>query len=53
MKRFVLHGLGITGAFLASLALYQVYGGSPNLATAAAETVTGVGAIWVALAALG
>lgn len=53
MKRLVFHALGITGAFLAGLAVYQAFGGAPNLAVSAAETVTGLGAMWFALAALG
>ena len=54
MRRFVFHALGIAGAFLASLAVYQAaFGSSAHLVASAAETVTGVGAMWFALAVLG
>jgi hypothetical protein len=52
MRRVVFHGLGIAGASLATFAIWQWVGGDATLALAAAETVTGVGAMWFALALL-
>lgn len=52
MRHLVFHALGIAGAFLASFAIMQWYGGGTSFATTAAETATGVGAMWFALAVL-
>lgn len=53
MRHLVFHGLGIAGACLASFAIVQWFGGTSTLSMAAAETATGVGAMWFALAVLG
>jgi hypothetical protein len=52
MRHLMFHALGIAGAFLAGFAILQWYGGASTLSMSAAETATGVGAMWFALAVL-
>jgi hypothetical protein len=52
MRRFAFHAFGIAGASLATFAVWQWLGGEANLALSAAETVTGIGAMWFALSVL-
>lgn len=52
MRYLFFHALGIAGAFLASFAIMQWFGGASSLSMTVAETATGVGAMWFALAVL-
>ena len=52
MRHLVFHALGIAGACRASFAIVQWFGGAASPVVTAAETATGVGAMWFALAVL-
>lgn len=52
MRSLAFHFLGIAGAFLAGFAMVEWFDGSSSFFVSAAETVTGVGVMWLALVAL-